>query len=114
MSSGALHGDETLAYHPRMGRQFWAALFACLVSLGCRSVEEDCKAMCDWADRCGDEPDDPKCFDDCVENMEDADDECRDALGDFAACAEDLEDCDDDECDNEAVILFGNCIDEFS
>jgi hypothetical protein len=111
---GARIFDRTmLCYHGRMGRWLVVVVLACLGSFGCRqSVEEDCRAMCEWADDCG-EPE-PGCFDNCIENMKGADDECRDALGDFAGCIEDREDCDDDDCDGEAVILFGECIDEFS
>ena len=89
------------------------ALLIVLPTVGCSdSVEDNCKAMCEWSDDCGETGAPPNCTEDCIENMKDADDECRDALDDFADCVETHE-CEDGECGGEAAGLLADCVEYF-
>jgi hypothetical protein len=90
-------------------------LMAALPMLGCNdSIEDNCKAMCDWANECQSAgAPDPGCTDNCIENMKEADDACRDALDDFAGCV-DGRDCEDQgECGGEAAAMLSDCVEYF-
>jgi hypothetical protein len=93
-----------------MQTSLWGGvLLVAVQTLGCSdSVEDNCKTLCDWADDCGDEEIPASCSEECIENMKDADAQCRDALDDFADCVE-INECEDGECGGEAAELLGDC-----
>ena len=90
------------------------ALLAAFQAVGCRdSDEENCKTMCEWSEECGSAGTEPNCTEQCIENMKKADDDCSDALDDFADCVE-SHDCDDEgECGGEAATLLADCVEFF-
>ena len=91
------------------------AVLVAVQTLGCAdSIEDNCKSLCDWSAECeSDATDVSACTDQCVENMKKADDDCEDALDDFADCV-DSHDCSDDgECGGEAAALLADCVEYF-
>ena len=81
-------------------------------ALGCSGVEGDCETFCDWADSCGSDVG-SNCVDECVEDVEDADDECQDSFEELASCLEDDDSCDSSsDCGGEATNFLEDCADD--
>jgi len=87
-----------------------------MTTLGCRNDSARCEDICETADDCDDSIDIDSCIDDCMRDIEWADDNCATAYEAFADCAN-LEDhdCPDtiDACDSEIEDFFDDCEEDF-
>ena len=84
-------------------------------ALGCSGVEGDCETICDWLEDCAPDETAANCVDECVEDVEDADDACQDSVEELSSCLEDDDSCtSDSDCASEATNLFEDCADDFN
>jgi hypothetical protein len=83
-------------------------------TVGCSGLEGDCETLCDWGEKCNEEESDNNCVDECVEDVEDADDACQEAVEELASCVEEDDSCTtDSSCASEAGKFLEDCADDF-
>jgi hypothetical protein len=90
-----------------------AAVLLGVGALGCSGTEGDCETFCDWAEECSPEETSSDCVDECVEDVDDADDACQEAFEALAECLEEDDSCTaDSSCASEAGKSIEDCADD--
>ena len=92
----------------------WIVAVFALATIGCTTNEDRCQELCEWADECGTSDvdcSDQSVIDECVDDIEDAGEDCEDALDEFLSCVDDNNECEAIErsCGGEASEVLEHC-----